>query len=147
KTVSVQEITARRAKFQQPFRQLYIDKITATGINKYQESYVKDIINYNNECLSINQIKPSYFRLITDNNIKSVFPVLKYNDTTGYFDLDMLIKQETDLKLDFGGNISSSPINEAYVGLQYKYWRKQALIANANIYFGKLYNSASLRLR
>ncbi len=144
---TAEQLKEKRTSFRGDLGQITIDKIHATGITLNQEQYVRNILNRNNDCLDLNQIKPSYFKLLTDKNIKSVFPRLTYNDSTGYYDMDLLIKKEKDLRVDFGGNISSSPINEAYMGLQYNLWGKNSLTASGNIYFGKLYNSASVRLR
>ena len=138
---------AERLAFRSRFHEIVIDKINATGINSRQEQYVRRILNRSNECLTIAQIKPPYFKLLTDHNIRSMFPRLKFNETTGYFDMDLLIKKENDLRVDFGGNISSSPINQAYVGADYNIWSRHSLNINGNIYFGKLYNSLALRLR
>src|SRR5688572_19767144 len=145
--ISPKEFDERRTTFRSKFHPLIIDEIHATGINSKQESYVRKILNYSNECLSIEQLRQPYFRLLTDNNIKSLFPRLIYNDTTGYFDMDLLIKKEKDLRVDFGGNISSSPINQGFVGLDYNIWGRNSLNIGANTYFGKLYNSAAIRLR
>ncbi|MDQ3051882.1 MAG: patatin-like phospholipase family protein [Bacteroidota bacterium] len=145
--VSPDSVKNKRELFRSQFQEILIDEITATGITHNQEHYVRNILNRENECLSIEQIKPAYFKLLSDNNIKSIFPRLKYNDSTGYFDMDLLIKKEKDLRVDFGGNISSNPINEAFVGLDYNIWGKHALNLNGNIYFGKLYNSVAIKLR
>ncbi len=145
--ISADTLAARRKAFRAELKHIYIDKIQTTGINSKQEIYVRNILNHENECLSIDQFKTPYFQLLSDKNIKSIFPRLHYNETTGYYDVDVLIKREKDLIVDFGGNISSSPINQAYMGLQYNIWGKQSLSIGGNIYFGKLYNSAALRLR
>ncbi|HMT30091.1 MAG TPA: patatin-like phospholipase family protein, partial [Bacteroidia bacterium] len=145
--VTAEELNAKRKKFRDDLHTIYIDKIVATGINHNQEQYVRKILNYDNQCISIDELRPQYFKLLTDKNIKSIFPRLNYNTATGYFDMDLLIKKEKDLIVDFGGNISSSPINQAFVGVQYNFWGKQSLTTSGNIYFGKLYNSASIRLR
>jgi NTE family protein len=144
---SSEELKTKRDSFRSDLKKIYIDKITTTGINSRQEIYVKNILNHTNDCLSIDDIRPSYFKLLTDYNIKSMFPRLTYNDSTGYYDMDLLIKKERDLKLDFGGNISSSPINQAFMGAQYNIWGTRSLNINGNIYFGKLYNSAAVKLR
>ncbi len=145
--VNPDSLEAHRLEFRSGFHEIVIDKIHATGINSKQEEYVRRILNQTNECLGISQIKPAYFKLLTDHNIKSMFPRLKFNNNTGYYDLDLLIKKENDLRVDFGGNISSSPINQAYVGADYNIWGRHSLNINGNIYFGKLYNSLALRLR
>lgn len=145
--VSKEELKHKRQQFKNSFTPVLIDHIEATGVNPNQEKYVRNILNYYNSCIKLDEIRSNYFKLVTDKNINSIFPTLHHNLKTGYYDLDLIIKKEKALKLDFGGNISSSPINQAYVGIQYNYWGRHSLSAFGNIYFGKLYNSASLRLR
>jgi len=144
---SQEELATKRQTFKNGFVPITIDNITTTGIDIPKEIYVRKSLNAENKCLSIAEFKPLYFRLLSDDNIKSLFPSLKFNDSTGYYDLNLLVKKENDLMIDFGGNISSSPINEGFVGLQYNLLGKSSLILNGNIYFGKLYNSAELRAR
>ena len=142
-----EDIKRKRQEFKDRAQPIVIDKIAASGINTRQEKYVKNILNPNNDCLEISDLKDSYFKLVTDHNISSLFPRLVYNKETGYYDMDLLVKKERDLKVDFGGNISSSPINQAFVGAKYNIWGKNSLSFNGNIYFGKLYNSASISVR
>jgi NTE family protein len=140
-------LTRKRETFRAAFSPITIDHINTTGIDYKKEQYIRKSINPKNDCMDIADLKPAYFRLLSDDNIKTAFPTLRFNDTTGFYDLNLLIKKENDLRIDFGGNISSSPINEGYVGLQYNLLGKSSLIMNGNIYFGKLYNSAELRVR
>jgi NTE family protein len=142
------EILAQKRKdFKDGFIPVIIDRVQTTGVDRSKEHYVQKSLNPENECMAIEEFKPAYFRLLSDDNIKSLFPTLRFNDTTSYYDLNLLVKKENDLRIDFGGNISSSPINEGYVGLQYNLLGKTSLIMNGNIYFGKLYNSAEFRAR
>lgn len=145
--VNLEELKIKRRLFKKEFSPVLIDHIEATGVSPKQEKYVRNILNYYNSCITLNEIRPNYFKLVTDKNIHSIFPTLHYNSITGYYDLDLIVKKEKALRLDFGGNISSSPINQAYVGIQYSRWGRHSLTAYGNIYFGKLYNSASLRVR
>ena len=140
-------LNAARETYRSAFVPITIDRIHTIGIDSKKEQYVIKTLNPENQCMDIDDLKPAYFRLLSDDNIKSAFPTLRFNDSTGYYDLNLLVKKENDLRIDFGGNISSSPINEGYVGLQYNLLGKNSLILNGNIYFGKLYNSAELRAR
>lgn len=142
------ETLQKRNEFRSNFPKLLIDSIYTTGVNEFQESYIRKTLKpEKDETTSISDIKPNYFRLITDKNINSVFPTLKLNPLTGTFNMGLIVKKESDISVRLGGNISSSPINEAYAGLSYQVWRKNSLSIGTDLYFGKLYNSASLQLR
>lgn len=142
-----EDVKVRREEFRDGHVPIVIDKIQASGINSRQETYIRNILNPDNECLDITELKEPYFQLVTDNNISSIFPRLKYNRESGFYDLDLLVKKEKALEMDFGGNISSSPINEAFVGARYSIWGRNSLTLNGNFYFGKLYNSSHIAVR
>lgn len=147
-TTDQKQLELRRNTFRSAFSKLMIDSITTTGVNAFQESYIRKTLKPDDKSsVSIREIKPNYFRLITDKNINSVFPTLRHDPSTGTFNMGLIVKKESDISVKLGGNISSSPINEAYAGLNYQVWRKNSLSIGTDLYFGKLYNSASLQLR
>lgn len=137
-------LNKQRQEFQSKLPSLHIDKIYVDGINSQQAQYVEKIIRPVNKIYSISELKNNYFKLLADGNIKSIYPVLKYNNSTGYFDLFLDVRREKDLVTEFGGNFSSRPINQAYIGVQYNLWGKQSLSLRANSYFGKLYSSVKV---
>jgi NTE family protein len=142
-----EELAERRHNFRKDFPQVMIDKVNITGINSRQAEYVRNIIKPGASPLQLRHVKASYFQLAADPNIKSIFPLLKYNTVTGYYDMSIAIKKETDFITQFGGNISSRPVSEAFVGLQYNLWNRKAYNFMGNFYFGKLYTSGQLRIR
>ena len=92
-------------------------------------------------------LKPKYFQLAADDKIKQIYPIAKFNPSTGKYNLQLKIKKEKDLLVSFGGNISSRPINAGFIGVQYNYLRKISITPSGNIYFGKLYGSYQAKLR
>lgn len=144
---SKEELKERRKNFRSGGPQILIDEVEVRGINDNQAEYVKRIIKPKDEPLSMSQLRESYFRLISDDNIKTIYPMLRYDTASRYYSLSLDIKRERDLRVQFGGNISSRPISEAFVGTQYNFWGRQSLSINTNFYFGKLYSSEQLKLR
>ncbi|MEP7167930.1 MAG: patatin-like phospholipase family protein [Bacteroidota bacterium] len=145
--VSVEELKAKRDAFGSKQAPIYIDKITVIGLTGQQAIYVRKTLNPKNDCISIEELKKAFFKLILDDNVKYAFPRLRYNPETNYYDLVMYMKEEKDLRVDFGGDFSSRPINEAFIGLQYNLWGRQSIRIMANSYFGKLYSSGQIKLR
>jgi NTE family protein len=145
--VTEQELKKKRDDFLANQPPVFVDKIIVNGLSETQSVYVKKILNPANDCISIAQLKKSFFKLILDDNVKYAFPRLQYNPETGYYDLVLYMKQERDLRVDFGGNFSSRPINEAFIGMQYNLWARQSIRIMANSYFGKLYSSGQVKLR
>ena len=126
---------------------MIIDNIEITGINSKQAEYVKQILKPGNAPVPLKRLKASYFQLVADQNVKSIYPLLKYNESTGYYDMSLRIMREKDLITQFGGNIASRPVSEAFVAAQYNLWSRRSYSFNTNFYFGKLYTSGQLKIR
>ncbi|MGI8891905.1 MAG: patatin-like phospholipase family protein, partial [Bacteroidia bacterium] len=142
--VDAETLSNRRDEFLKNLPPVLVDDIYINGVNSDQSDYVKSILRPVKKLYTIEELKDNYFKLLVDENIKSIYPVLKYNNTTGYFDLYVEVRREKDLITEFGGNFSSRPINQAYLGVQYNLWGKQSLALRANSYFGKLYSSVKI---
>lgn len=146
--VSSAELKVRRESFQSRVPDLIFNKIRFKGLNSNQEEYVTGLFQSKKDILfTFSKFKKEYFKLISDNTITSIFPSTVYNDSTKVFDLMLNMKANNDLDLDFGGNISSSSMNQGYLGLTYKHFSSSYTRVFANIYFGKLYSSLQLGLR
>ncbi|NNF01148.1 MAG: hypothetical protein HKN22_00545 [Bacteroidia bacterium] len=147
RTYSIDSLNNVRAQIKKELKPITVDKIIVRGVNFDQATYVRKLLNPKRKPLTLQQLKPAFFKLATDENFKSISAQLKYNPVTEYYDLILDVKRDNDLKVQFGGNIASRPINTAFAGLQYNFLGKQSLAIKANSYFGKLYSSAHAMMR
>jgi NTE family protein len=85
--------------------------------------------------------------LIADNKIKEAFPILVYSAERGFYTLELEIQPAEHFITEFGGNISSSAANAAFVGIEYRLLSRVGLNVAANGYFGRFYSSANLEAR
>lgn len=146
--VSTREIDSAREEYRRSLPDIRIDSIHISGLNTAQKEYVRrSLAGRTKRELGIDELRKEYFKLIADDKIASVFPSLRFNKEKSLYDLHLLIKRDNNLALSFGGVISSSPTNEAFVELQYKYLGKQAITLAGNSYIGRFYNSAQIRTR
>jgi len=92
-------------------------------------------------------IKTEYFKLVADERISSIVPMAVFNKSTGFYDMYLDVDKGEDFKLQFGGNVSSSAINGAFIELQFNKLGKvnYSFAANSNI--GRFYNAAAIRSR
>jgi NTE family protein len=145
--VDTAQIGKKRRDFIKAEPHIIISDIRVEGVNEKQAFYIRKILMPSRDPIKIEDLRANYYKLIADDNIKSVFPKLVYNPATGYFELHIRVKREKDLKSQFGGDFSSRPINEAFLGFQYNFWGRKSLSLTANTYFGKLYESAQVKAR
>ena len=134
----------KRMEFSAKEPPLIIDSINISGLNPNQKKYVEGILKHSEKYVTIGELKNQYFKLVLDNMIDDIFPEMKYNYKTGLFDLNLNIEKTDNFEAEFGGNISSNAINEAFFGLRYKYMGKKTINLNANAYFGRFYSSVNL---
>ncbi len=141
------QIDHRRYYLQNSTFHATVDRIYVYGINEDQAAYVRSVLNPKNQCLSLEQLKKNWFKLVADDNQTYLFPRLIFNAQSGDYDLHLDVRKKRGLQIDFGGIISSRPVNTGFVAAQYNIWGQQSLRFNGNFYFGKLYNSAQLKMR
>lgn len=142
------ELKNKREYFKNRLAPLEFDKITATGINSKQKTYVEQIINSHIEDGSkLSEIKKGYYRLVADQNFETVYPRIVYDSTTNSNSFEISVQPEKNFKIDFGGVISTRPISNAYIGLQYNYLRKKSYTLSANFYAGGFYESVQTTAR
>ncbi len=142
-----EQLAKKRNEFRSGTPSVLVDNINITGINAKQSEYVRNILKPGSSPVPLKRLKASYFQLVADQNVKSIYPILKYNESTGYFDMNLRITQEKDLITQFGGNLASRPISEAFAAAQYNLWTRHSYSFNANFYFGKLYTSGQAKIR
>ncbi len=146
-SVSLEERQQQRKEFRNEIPPLLFDKIFIDGLKPKQAHYVQELLFHQSKYIAPGLLKAECFRLIADDKIDYIHPRAIYNDSSGFFDLFLDVKKGGDFVVQFGGNVSSSAINGAFIGLQYKYLGKRAFTLTANTNAGRFYNAAELRLR
>ncbi|HEY6915375.1 MAG TPA: patatin-like phospholipase family protein [Paludibacter sp.] len=147
RTVSVEELAARRHNFVKEFPELKFQRVEVVGVDSLQKRYVEQVFHYKNEVFSQNEFKEAYFKLNSDDKILEVLPHVDYDSVTGNFKLRLNVKTQDHLKVLLGGNVSSSTSNQGYFGLTYQNLTEYAQSAYIDAQFGKLYNGLGLGTR
>jgi NTE family protein len=145
--VDAEALEHKRQAFRSDLGPVVVDNVSISGINSKQQMYVASIIKQSADPLPIEKLKSRYFQLVADENVKTIFPTLKYNYETKMYDLHLRMTQQRDLITQFGGVLASRPISEAFVSAQYNLWSKRAYSFSGNFYFGRLYTSGQVKVR
>jgi NTE family protein len=146
----------RRENFRLKQAPIIIDNIYINGLNNEQQIYVNRILkksyfHYDNNYkgykkirMTIDNFKAQYFKLVTEDKFESIYPRLSFNENTGNYNLDIEMKRDKKFNVDFGGNISSNPVNFGFAQIKYNYLSSNSIDLLANTYFGKFYSSGKL---
>lgn len=141
------ELLTRRNDFIKDQPDLVFKDLNIQGVNKSQLQYIVNFITKRERYTNLDNFKSEYFKLITDKYIDRIYPTPKYNEEEEVFDLDLHVYLKPKFDVLLGGNISSSSMNQGFLGLNYKMFRRSPLFFQANTFFGRLYTSAQLLAR
>lgn len=148
RTDSAQLAQKRLQYLQKTHQEIIINNIVITGVSKRAESYIRSVLKDRNKNVSLSKLKARYFKLVLDDKIQFIFPVITKNESDEYYTLHLDIRKKPMFSLRIGGNFSSRSVNTGYAGLDWKYIDKYfSLTTSANTYFGRFYSSIDLSSR
>ncbi len=145
--VNQAELNEKRNAFRSRKPTVIIDTIVVDGLKKSQAEYVSRLLKKKSRYVTLPVLKTEYFKLLADNKIKTIFPSLDYNNTTGFYKLNLNVQRAERFMVEVGGNISSSAANAAFLGLEYGILSNVGLTLAGNGYFGRFYSSANVEVR
>jgi NTE family protein len=140
--VRPEDVQKRRRQFNMKKPELVFSNIQVEGVeDAMQRKFIIQSLKHNTEVIDLKELKKEYFKLVADEQIKSLRPISRYNPETGYFDLHLIVKSNHPMQVKFGGNISTRPINQGFLSLDYRMFNQRAYTFSANMYFGRFYSS------
>jgi NTE family protein len=142
---SHQMLNEMRSDFKNKRPPLVFNDIFIEGLKKRQEQYIIKQIRANQKTFSYKEFTKEYFKLLSDNKIKEIYPRAIYNRESGCFDLHLKVKADYQLELQLGGQINTTSKNFAFIGAQYKRFGKRGYDLQGSLYYGKMYSSLRLK--
>lgn len=142
--VSPQELLKKRTDFNSQKSELIFSNIIVKGVNSQQKKYVERLFKSDQKTFNLSDIKRGYYKLVADEVFETVYPKISYDAGSDSYDFEILAQQRKSLKIDFGGNISTRPISNVFLGVQFNYLNRKAYTFASNFYSGRFYESAQL---
>lgn len=146
KSVDTATLKQKRANYRQNFPELTFRKFNFSGLNDQQKTYVTRAFN-NVDSLDMAELERIFYILLADNHFTDIEPTATFNKEKGYFDLHLDFKLDTETRLNLGGNFSTGPANQGFVGLEQKFITNSAYTIYANFNFGQVYNAIRIGSR
>ncbi|MFI3261758.1 MAG: patatin-like phospholipase family protein [Rikenellaceae bacterium] len=149
--VSPEEVKIKRLAFKESLPALEFDKFNIEGLTDKQEEYIKGQLNNsrNNkgETISYEEFKADYLNIINEDVFDGEIPKATYNERKGLFDLSVDMYSKPSFKAMVGLNISSTSVNEAFLGLHYRSIGRISSTYMLDSYIGSFYSSVKLGSR
>ena len=113
-------LAGRREEFRRRVPPLLFGEINIAGLLPPQERYIRRVLRIERDAMpyDFEKFRSEYFKLLAGGQVSGSFPRVMYNEETGFFTLDLRLTAEPVFRAMFGGNISSTALNQAYVGFE-----------------------------
>jgi NTE family protein len=147
RTVSCDELSEKRNSFNAQRKPYVFNQINYQGFSKKQQRYINNLYGVKKKELTLHDIKTGYFKLVSEDYFKSIYPGIIYNEEAKAFDFTLSQRPGNNLKVDFGGNLSTRNISNMFLGLNFYYFSNFFLHAYTDFYAGNFYKSATVKLR
>ena len=145
---NIDYVNFSRLMFKREMPELKFDKVAVTGLSPMQNENIERIIKPNKDgSFGYKELKENVFKVIAADNVTTFYPTSKFDTVTGLYNINIRASESAKLKASVGGNISSGPINMAFVGFEGRYWESIHTRFIGRVNFGRLYTALQLGLR
>lgn len=145
--VSCDEVSEKRHEFILGMKPLRFEKINFVGFKTKQERYIRSLFNINEEVLNIYDIKSGYYKMVSEEYFKDIYPRIVYDSTLNAFRFDLYGKPRDYINVEFGGNLATRSISQIFLGLNISHFNSILFNHNLNFYTGRFYQSFQAKSR
>ena len=138
-----EKVSQARKDFLQQRQELIYGGIKFHGYNSKQRTYIRKLFGHKSERYTMEDIKTGYYKLVSEDYFKTIYPDILYDSVNGHFDFHLYGRPHNNFSTGLGGMISTRNISHVYLGLKYYRFDKYFSKTNVNFYAGNFYKSAS----
>jgi NTE family protein len=126
------------------------NNLTFQGYNSKQRGYIRGIFKTRkhwDQLMDISDIKQGYFRMVSEEYFRNVYPRILFNREKKAFNLELTRRSQQNFQVDFGGVIATRDISNIYLGLNYYRFNRTLSHIVVGFQTGNFYKSAVARMR
>ena len=141
------EVAALRNKFNNKTVPLLVDSVLVREHTTNQQRYISRMFKRGKRPLNFTDVKRGYYRLVSEDYFKNLYPSFIYDSTSHHFDFTLSKRPLNNFQVDFGGVIATRNISNIFLGLNYYFFNRLLTHVSANFYTGSFYQSAQAKAR
>lgn len=135
----------RRGVFKSNTPEVVFDCVEVSGGTPAQNSYIKYLFEpTRTDTFELQHARESFYRAISPGRLKDLFPQAVYNDSTGYFKLDLKASPKNKLSAGVGGYITSSTNSFIFLNASWRTLTFTSLNFSVSGWVGQSYMAAML---
>lgn len=143
RTQTKEELDKKRKDFNEKRTDVTIGKIIIKGVGEKQKYFFERLLtqNLHDDTLTLESLRDNYLALSSYPNVKNISPYIYYDYFLYQYVLELNIRTQRTLSTKIGGIISSDPISNIFLGLDYTSIGMNAWRHKINGYIGRYYKS------
>ena len=136
---------ARRAAFREKCPPLVFNDYKLEGLKRAQREYIRDFVQVDRRTPGIQrpmdfaQLKDNLFEVLAGGDFTMDFPVVRYDSVSKRYSFEAKFGTRPNFKITFGGNVSSTAFNQAYIGINHHWIGRVSQQMAADLYLGPIY--------
>ncbi len=144
----------RRKEFNDRKPELIVNSCKLNGLTPEQEQYVqlsfessnrkRRIIEREQSDMSFSTFQRRLYKVVSTGEFNTDYPTIIFDDSTKKYAINMGMEYKPSLKLSLGGNLSSTPFNQIYLGFNYSSIKRVKKSINAELYLGPVYTTGRI---
>ncbi|ALW84909.1 hypothetical protein AUC43_07280 [Hymenobacter sedentarius] len=140
--VDTLELQKRRQAFQAGAPEPNFVQVRVQGLRPDQNTYAQQFFRRSGRNYTIDDLEEGYFRLASDDFFRNIYPRIKYDPAQKGYVMSVDARQNNNVTAEAGFVLSNRPLDNLYVGVEYRYLRRLLYSATANVSLGRFYNGA-----
>ena len=142
------ELSIKRIGFRAGYVPLMFKDVKVEGsVSRTQRNFIDRTFRLDRyNPFDFNQLKYGYYRVLATGEVKTFYPRAQMRPDS-LFDVYVKATNAAPLRLLIGGNISSSSLNQGYLGLEYRLWGTTLAKTALDLWAGRLYSGVNLYWR
>lgn len=146
--INKEDLKQKRILFKKKFKPFVFKHIYVEGVSPEQQRTIEDEFHSSpEETFSFEDLKKSYFRLLSSDMVLELIPHAVYNKMNNTFDLYLNVRLRKNITVSIGGSVSSTESSQIYFGLSYQTLDKHYKRFVLSGYVGKVYNNLQFSSR
>jgi len=143
-----EELARKRAAFRAGYPPLVFKDVWVEGsVSRKQQGFIDRTIRQNRDIpFDFDQLKRGYYRVLATRQVNTFYPRVQMRPDS-LFDVYIKATNAAPLRLSIGGNISSSSLNQGYLGLEYRLLGATLAKTALDVWAGRLYSGLNLYWR
>ncbi|MBR4842777.1 MAG: patatin-like phospholipase family protein [Bacteroidaceae bacterium] len=141
------ELSNMRQEFKKHVPPMVFSNIEVSGVNSAQRRYISKEFNADGGLFDFEDFKMGYFKILSDEAIKTVLPGTEMNPEDSTFNLKLDITIDDHPTFNLGGCISSGNTSQLYGAVSYRHIGEASTSFHLEGQIGRVYNNAQFMIR